>query len=99
MQGEKMIYKLDEEKYWFLKENSHKIVLGNFKRGIKNFSDYAQINISYLVKGSSDYWFWRKFFNGFFKTDRCHFNFILRLINFFMIIGEEPIATNFNAIV
>lgn len=89
-----MIYKFDEEKYRLLKENPHKIAWEDFKRGINDFPDYAQINNPYLVKCSSDYWFWRKFFNEFFKTDRCRFNFILRLINSFMITGEELIATN-----
>ncbi|WP_438348012.1 hypothetical protein ACP8HI_20505 [Paenibacillus sp. FA6] len=38
----KMIYKFDEEKYRFLKENPHKIAWEVFKRGINDFPDYAQ---------------------------------------------------------
>lgn len=88
-----MIYKFDEAKYKFLKENPHKIAWDDFRKGSDHFPDYAQIVNPYLVKGSPDYWFWRKFFNEFFKTDRCQFNFMLRLINSFMITGVKPIAT------
>ena len=89
-----MIYKFDESIYKFAKENPDKIAWDDFRRGSNDFPDYAQIANPHLVKGSTDYWFWRKFFNEYFKTSRCQFNFMLRLINSFMITGEKPIATN-----
>jgi len=46
----------------------------------------------YLIRGSADHLYWEDYFNKKVFTNKCKFPFIVRLINSFLITGQEPQA-------
>ncbi len=81
-----VIYKFEEAKYQFAKNNYKKIDWEDYKNGIEDFPDYNCITNPYLVRGSDEHLYWKKIFDEIFHTN-CYFPFIVRLINSFLITG------------
>jgi hypothetical protein len=84
------MYKFDEEKYQFAKKNFENIIWEDFKRGSKDFPDYNCISNPYLIKGSEEHIYWKRIFDDIFHAN-CYFPFIARLINSFLITGEQSL--------
>lgn len=87
-----MAYKFDEAKYQFAKNNYKRVAWNDFKDGRKDFPDYNCIANPYLIKGSDEHLFWKRIFDDLFETN-CYFSLIVRVINSFMITGENAIKT------
>lgn len=84
-----MTYQFDETMYQFAKDNRDKIAWQDFAEGREDFLDYHSLANPYLIKYSEEHQFWQKYFNKLFGKN-CTFPFIVRLINSFLITGQEP---------
>ncbi|MBX4271780.1 hypothetical protein [Clostridium estertheticum] len=85
-----VMYKFDEKKYQYAKNNFNTIIWEDFKEGGKFFPDYTCILNPYLIKGTEEHIYWKEKFDDIFHTN-CYFPFISRIINSFLIAGEQPI--------
>ena len=54
----------------------------------REFVDYFCIANPHLIKDSREHLFWQDYFNAYFHCN-CTFPFIARLINSFMVTGEQ----------
>lgn len=84
-----MTYQFNEFMYQYAKDNPDKIAWKDFAEGKKDFPDYHSIANPYLIKGSSDHLFWESYFNKVFGKN-CTFPYIVRLVNSFLITGQQP---------
>lgn len=86
-----MTYPWNERKYQMIRRNPDRVAWKDFAtdQARKDFNDYFCIANPHLIRGSQEHIFWQRYFNTFFQCN-CRFPFIVRLINSFMITGEEP---------
>lgn len=83
-------YEFNEEKYAWLKQNPDKVAWRDFADGRKDFDgEWANIANPYLKDDYDE--FWKEYFSNYFECD-VKYNFVLRIINSFMITGESPIT-------
>lgn len=82
-------YEFDYGKYLWAKDNFHLIAWDDFANARKILTAWPCISNPYMIYGSEDYVEWQKRFNTYFKK-RCTFPFMLRLINSFLITGNNP---------
>ena len=83
-----MTYPWNEKKYQLIRRNPDMVAWRDFASARSEFGDYFCVANPHLVKGSGEHLFWRDYFNAYFHCS-CTFPFIARLINSFMVTGEQ----------
>lgn len=85
-----MIYPWNEKKYRIIRQNPDRVAWKDFADDTarREFVDYFCIENPHLIKGSQEHLFWQDYFNAYFHCN-CTFPFIARLINSFMVTGEQ----------
>lgn len=85
-----MIYPWNEKKYQIIRQNPDRVAWRDFADDTarREFVDYFCIANPHLIKGSQEHLFWQDYFNACFHCN-CTFPFIARLINSFMVTGEQ----------
>ena len=86
-----MTYPWNENVYQMIKQNPNKVAWKDFATDKARliFDDYHCIANPHLIKGSQEHLKWKKYFDKEFNCN-CHFPFIVRLVNSFMITGNIP---------
>lgn len=85
-----MTYAWNETKYQKIRRNPDAVAWNEFASGRarREFDDYFCLANPHLIRGSEEHLFWQDYFNDYFGC-RCTFPFIARLIQSFMIKGEQ----------
>lgn len=85
-----MTYAWNEKKYQIIKRAPGAVAWKKFAtdKARLEFDDYCCIANPHLIRGSQEYLFWQNYFNAYFGC-RCTFPFIVRMVNSFMITGEQ----------
>lgn len=85
-----MAYAQNENKYQIIEHDPDAVGWKEFAidKVRLEFDGYCCIANPHLIRGSQEYLFWQKHFNVYFGY-RCTFPFIVRMVNSFMITGEQ----------
>ncbi|MEG0641406.1 MAG: hypothetical protein RR515_02315 [Clostridium sp.] len=86
-----ILHEFDEAAYSWTKQNFNRIAWDDFAKARRVFQWSSIPNP--LEYGSDDYWEWKKLFDNYFGK-RCNFNFMIRLINSFLITSAKPLISN-----
>lgn len=86
------VYQFNESTYQWLLQNKEKVAWNDFANAGDEILDWSCLSNPYIYKDSKDYKAFKDFFDVYFQKN-VYFNFVLRIINSFMIVGV-PYSTN-----